>query len=101
MVLATVKRLPTLLTCVERTLSREICRLFRIANPEVASHHTHDPVVVAEERTVLREGAIGGQVKGAAVIIIAVRRSAASGEVLDKVGRRNEAGVHEECPRFD
>ena len=100
MFLATVKRLPTLLTCVERTLSREICRFFRIANPEVASPHTHNPVVVAEEHTVLREGTAGTQVKGATVIIIAIRRSAASGEVLDKVGRRNETGVHEEYPRF-
>jgi hypothetical protein len=101
MFLATIKRLPTLLTCVERTRFREICRLFRIANPEVASHYTHDPIVVAEERTVLREGTAGTQVKSAAVIIVAVRRSAASGEVLDKLERRKKAGVHEECPRFN
>lgn len=87
----------------EQTLSREICRLFRIANPEVPLHHTYNPVVVAEERTVLREGAAGIRVKGAAavVIIIATHHSAASGEVLDKLGKRKEAGVHEECPRFN
>ena len=101
MVLATVKRLSTLLTRLEQTLFREICRLFHIANPKVASHHTHCPFMVAQERTVLGEGAASGQIEGTAVIIGTVRRSAARGEVLHKFRRRKEAGVHEECPRLD
>jgi hypothetical protein len=101
MVLATVKRLSTLLTSVEQTFSREICRLFHIANPIVTSHHIHCPLMVAQECTVLGQGAASGQIKGAAVIIGAVRCSAARGEVLHKFGRRKEAGVHEECACFD
>ena len=57
--------------------------------------------MVAQERTVLDEGAASGQIEGAAVIIGAVRCSATCGEVLHKFGRRKEAGVHEECPSFD
>ena len=82
MVLATVKRFSTLLTRVEQTLFREICRLFHIANPKVASHHIHCPLMSAQECTVLDEGATSSQIKDAAVIIGAVRCSAARGEVL-------------------
>ena len=101
MILATVKCVSTLLTPLEHTFSREICWLFRIAKPEVASNHAHDPVVVAKEGTVLRKGTASSQIERAAVSISAVRRSAAGGEVLHKFGRRKEAGIHEKCPRFD
>ena len=101
MVPATVKCLSTLLTRLKQTLSREIRRLLQIANPKIASRHTHYPIMVAQDRTVLDEGAASGQIKGATIIIGAVRRSAACGEVLHKFGRRKKAGVHEECPRFD
>ena len=101
MLLATVKRLSTLLARLEHTLSRYICWLFLSANPKVASHHIHCPLMVAHERTTLDQGATSGQIKGATVIICAVHCSAACGEILHKFGRRNEAGVHEECSCFE
>ena len=101
MVPATVKCLSTLLTRLEQTLSREICRLFHIANPKVASHHTHCPIMVTQKCTVLSEGTASSQIKGATIIIGAVRRPAARGEALHKFWRRKEAGIHEECPCFD
>ena len=101
MIFGTVKCLSTLLTRLEHTLSLNICWLFLIANPIVASHLIHCPLMLAHERSALGQGTAGGQIKGAAVFIGAVRCSAASGEVSHKFRGRNEAGVHEECPCFD